>query len=357
VPRFRSDLTAIPAYRPGRPIEEVAHELGLDDIVKLASNECPVPPFPEIEHAIVRAAGEAHRYPESTAVHVRNALALHYALAPENFLVGAGSSQLLSLTTLAAGGPGTTAVFADPSFVMYRIACLVSHTRPVAIPVDVGHCHDVAAMREAITEDTRIVFLCNPNNPTGTHLSAGAVADFIDDVPDDVLIVVDEAYAEYVTAPDYATAIPEAVERDNVVVSRTFSKIYGLSGLRVGYFIGVPSTLEALRRVQPPFSVTSVAQAAAVEALRHQHRVTERAEMNAAGRDWVSDQLKQRGVMPIPSEANFVAVIPGDAATVEREMLARGVIVRRLGPLIRITVGTEPENTRLIEAWDDIVVD
>ncbi len=351
---FRADLATIPIYKPGRPIEEVAHDLGLDDIVKLASNECPQPPFPEVEHAIVRAAAEAHRYPETSSLHVMNALALHYGIPADHFLIGAGSSQLIGCTLLAAGGPGTSAVFAAPSFVMYTIASLVAQTEPIAVPVDAGYHHDLDAMRAAIRNDTRVVFVCNPNNPTGNHLGGDAVREFIDAVPDRVLVVVDEAYAEYVTAPDFISAIPIAIERDNVVVSRTFSKIYGLSGFRIGYYIGTLATLDALRRVQPPFSVTSVSQAAAVEALRHQHRVVERAEANAAGREMLHREFTGRGVVAIPSQANFVAIVPEDPARIERELLGRGVIVRRLGDIVRITVGSEEENSRLLEAWDDI---
>lgn len=354
MPVFRQDLERIPLYKPGRPIEEVAHELGLTDIVKLASNECPVAPFPEVTAAIARAATECHRYPETTSLHVRNALGLHFGLSPDHFMIGAGSSQLLGCTTLALGGPATSVVFADPSFVMYLIGALVSGTEPIRVPLTNGLDHDLDAMRAAIRDDTRVVFVCNPNNPTGNHLPGPAVREFIDDVSEDVLIVVDEAYAEYATAPDFTSAVPLAGERPNVIASRTFSKIYGLSGLRIGYFVGAPETLDQLRRVQPPFSVTSLAQAAAVESLRHEHLVAERAAANAAGRDWLTAELAARGVTAVPSQANFIAITPQQPERVERELLGHGVIVRRLGSLIRITIGTAEENARFIEAWDDI---
>jgi histidinol-phosphate aminotransferase len=354
VPAFRPDLADIPLYKPGKPIEEVAHELGLPDIVKLASNECPTEPFPNVVEAIGRAAAGINRYPETTSQQVRNALGLHFGASPDHFMIGAGSSQLLGCTTLATGGPGTSVVFAEPSFIMYLIGALVSGTTPIQVPVTDGYDHDLDAMMRAIRGDTRVVYICNPNNPTGNHLPADAVIRFIDDVPDEVLVVVDEAYAEYVTAPDFATALPLALERSNVIVSRTFSKIYGLSGLRIGYFVGDPHTLDQLRRVQPPFSVTALAQAAAVEALRHEHLVAERAKTNAAGREWLTAELENRGVPVVPSQANFIAVAPDDPPRIERDLLSRGVIVRRLGSLIRITVGTEQENARFIAAWDDI---
>ncbi len=354
MPTFRPDLSSIPLYKPGRPIEEAAHELGLPDIVKLASNECPVAPFPEVVAAIARAATGVNRYPETTSQVVRNALGLHFGISADHLMIGAGSSQLLGCTTLALGGPGTSVVFAEPSFVMYLIGALVSGTTPVRVPVTAGFDHDLEAMRRAIRDDTRIVYVCNPNNPTGNHLSADDVAAFIADVPDEVLVVVDEAYAEYVTAPDFATALPLALARPNVIVSRTFSKVFGLAGLRIGYFVGDPGTLDQLRRVQPPFSVTTVAQAAAVEALRHEHLVADRAKANAAGREWLTAELEARNTMVIPSQANFIAINPVDPERIERDLLAHGVIVRRLGSLIRITVGTEEENARLIAAWDDI---
>ncbi len=354
MPAFRPDLAAIPVYRPGKPIDEVARDLGIDDIVKLASNECPVAPFPAVRDAIAEAAGDGNRYPETTSRNVRQALAEHYGIGADNIMVGAGTSRLLGYATLALGGPGTSAVFADPSFVMYLIGALVSGTTPIRVPLKRNHDHDLGAMRDAIRDDTRVVFVCNPNNPTGNHLPAGAVSEFIEDVPEDVLVIVDEAYAEYATAPDFAATIPLAVERSNVVTSRTFSKIYGLAGLRIGYFIGVPQTLDQLQRVQPPFSVTSLAQAAAVESLRHQDLVAERREANARGREWIAAELGSRGVEAIASQANFVAVEPQDPDRIEQELLDRGVIVRRLGGLLRITVGSDGENARLIKAWDDI---
>ncbi len=355
MPEYRSDLASIPVYTPGKPIEEVARELGLDDIVKLASNECPVPPFPEVQEAIIAATGGLHRYPENAAPLVVDSLAAIHDLTPGHFWVGGGSTQLLGCMISAVGGPGTSIVFAEPSFVMYRIGSLIAGSTPVPVPLDADYRHDLDALADAIGPDTRAVFVCNPNNPTGTHNPAGDVTRFIENVPDHVLIVLDEAYAEYATADDYASGIPHAVARPNVVVTRTFSKIYGLAGLRIGYAIGQPDTLAALRRTQAPFAVTTLAQTAAVTALEHRHRLTERIEDNAAGRDWLTTELERRGVTVVPSQANFVFIVPAsEAGALSDRLLHCGVIVRPMGPYIRISVGTKTENEAFIDAWDEV---
>jgi histidinol-phosphate aminotransferase len=354
MPTFRSDLDSIPVYKPGKPIEEVARELGLDEIVKLASNELPVAPLAPVVDAIAAAATTVNRYPETSSPRVRAAVAEHLGTEPESILVGAGSSALIGYVTMTAGGPGTSIIYADPSFAMYPIGCLVAGSTPVPVPVDEGWNHDLDAMLAAVRGDTTVVFVCNPNNPTGNHISTGALRRFVDAVPDRILVVVDEAYAECVTAGDFATEIPTALQRDNVVVSRTFSKIYGLAGLRIGYLVGRPDTLAAIGRAQPPFTVTGVAQAAALESLRHPDLVAERAVRNAAGRDLLTDELSARGIEVIPSQANFITFAVEDAETVAAALLREGVIVRRLGGLLRVTVGTAAENRAFVDAWDTV---
>ncbi len=355
MPTYRPDIASIPVYTPGKPIDEVARELGLDQIVKLASNECPVPPFPEVEEAIAAATGTLHRYPENSSYRLVRALAATHDLAEDYFWVGAGSSQLLGCIALAVGGRGTSAVYADPSFVMYGLYAVLSGSESIRVPLDTHLAHDLDAMEAAIRPDTTVVYVCNPNNPTGTHVSGDAVWRFIESVPDRVLVVVDEAYAEYATAPDYASAIPLAVERDNVVVARTFSKAYGLAGLRVGYAIGRPETLAQLRRTQPPFSVTTLGQVGATEALRHPDRLAERIHDNARGRAWLAVELAARNVEVAPSQTNFVMLLgERDTQRVAKESMERGVIIRTLGPSARVSVGTPEENARFIEVWDEV---
>jgi len=356
VPTYRSDLEAIPIYRPGRPIEEVTRELGIESLDKLASNECPESPFPEVIEAIAASASTVNRYPDSAAYDLTQAIATHHGVAPENVWVGAGSSEVLRCSALAVGGPGTSAVFADPSFVMYRIATMVAGAVPIAVPLTDTFDHDVDGMIAAIQKDTTIVYVCNPNNPTGGYLSGSSVSRLIDAVPSEVLVVVDEAYAEYVTAHDYRSLLDEATGRENLLVTRTFSKIYGLAGLRVGYGIGSGELISSLSRTQAPFSVTSAGQSAALEALKHQSRVTERRDSNAAQRASLVDELRNLGLSPATTQANFVYFEPhSPAADVGEALLRRGEIIRVLGDGIRVTVGTPEENARFIDALSDVV--
>lgn len=354
MPTYRADLESIPTYSPGKPIDEVSRELGIDDIAKLASNESPTPPFPEVQAVIAAAAVGVNRYPENSGFHLVNALAERLAVEPGNIWLGAGSTELLMCAALAAGGPDTSAVFADPSFVMYPIATVVSGAKPVPVALDGTWRLDLDAMAAAITGDTTIVYVCNPNNPTATYRSAEDVASLIASVPDEVLVIVDEAYHEYVTAPDYASALPFAVERDNVIVARTFSKVYGLAGLRVGYAVGTPGTLGALRRTQIPFSVSVVASAAAIEALRHDDLTAERVKENATGRELIEEGLAAMGLDVPASQTNFVMAPVRNAEAIAEATMQRGVIVRPMGSLLRMSVGTSEENHRLLAVLDEV---
>ncbi len=330
---------------------QVSRELGIGGLAKLASNECPLPPFPEVVEAAAAAASGVNRYPDNSAHELVDSLARHLDVAPDQIWPGAGSTQLIAATALAVGGPGTSALYADPSFVMYPIATRIAGSEEIVVPLDERHRHDLDAMLAAIDATTTLVYLCNPNNPTGTIVDAGSVDRFVDAVPDDVLIVVDEAYHEYVTDGGHRSAVPHAVTRDNVVVMRTFSKVYGLAGLRIGYAVGRADTLAWLRRTQVPFSANSLAQAAAIEAMRHPDRLAKRIADNAAGREQLEAGLATLGVRYAPSQTNFVAVFPErDPSDLAAALERRGVIVRALGPVLRVTVGTDAENDRFLVA-------
>lgn len=357
MPTFRADLDAIPTYSPGKPIDEVSRELGIFDLCKLASNECPTEPFPEVVAAIAAAAPEVNRYPEDSGFHLVSALADLHGVDPSQIWLGAGSTQLLGCIALAVGGTGTSAVYSSPSFVMYPIASLVAGAEPIEVPLDDEWRYDLDAMLGAIRDDTTVVYVCNPNNPTATYRSGADIAAFIDAVPSDVLVVVDEAYHDYVTASDYASALPIAASRDNVIATRTFSKIYGLAGLRIGYAVGRAETIAGLRKTQPPFSANSIAQVAALEALDHPDQVAARAEANTAGRVQLEGGLAQRRIEHAPSQANFVAMkLTDDPKDLSDRLLKEGVIVRPMGSIIRVTVGTEGENRRFLEALDVVGV-
>jgi histidinol-phosphate aminotransferase len=351
LPSFRSDLESVPTYDPGPPSAEIAAGLGLERIIEMADNECPTTPFPEVEEAIAAAASSINRYPLSDASYLAAALADHYHVDKDRLWVGPGSTGILTTIALATSGSGTSVVFGDPSFVVYRMATLLAGAEPIPVPLDTEWRLDPDAMLAAIRPDTTLMYFCNPNNPTGTHRSSDDVARLVAAVPDSITLVIDEAYAEYVTAADHATAIPLVLARDNVVVSRTFSKVYGLAGARVGYALGDPETIRSLRRLQFPFATGTLAQVAATEALRHQGRVQERVAANSAGRDFLAGELRRLDQFVIDSQTNFVLWRPqSDPADLASRLLSLGVMVRAMGPWIRVTVGTEAENRTLIDS-------
>jgi len=355
LPTFRPDLASIPRYVPGKPIDEVARELGIESVDKLASNECPEPPFPEVIPLIEGIATSLNRYPDSAGYELTEAIAAHLGVGRDCVWIGAGSSENLRCIALAVGGPGTSAVYASPSFVMYTISTRIAHSEPIAVPLTSSFSHDLDAMAAAIRPDTTVVYVCNPNNPTGGIRSGADVRAFLDAVPERVTVVIDEAYAEYVTDRSYISMIHDAVEASNVIVTRTFSKIYGLAGLRVGYAVGHSDLVAKLRTPQAPFSVNSVAQAAATEVLKHQDRVGLRRDRNAAGRGVLADGLRDRGVDVADSQANFVYFEPqAPPGEVSEQLMQRGVIVRPLGAGLRVSVGTEDENERFLAAWDEL---
>ncbi len=355
VPRFRSDLTDIPIYRPGRPIEEAMEDFGLESVIKLASNECPYSPFPEVQAVIAEESVKVNRYPDNQKRALRRAVAEFLSVDPDQLWFGGGSNELMLVTALAMGGPGTSAVFPWPSFGLYRIAGRIARSENIEVPLDEDLRMDLGAMAAAIRQDTTVVYLCNPNNPTGTHVSGASVHEFVDGVSSDVLVVIDEAYYEFVQAVDFDSGLSLALERDNVVVAHTFSKAYGLAGLRLGYMVGHPETLNQLGRIQLPFTASSIAQAAAIEALRHQDQVGERMQANAAGLKLLREGLDARGISYADSQTNFLYLLPpGDAWT--DQLMTRGVIVREFGEgALRLTVGTEVENRRFLEAVDELL--
>jgi histidinol-phosphate aminotransferase len=337
MPTFRQDLMSIPHYVPGRPIDEVARDLGIESIDKLASNECPEAPFPEVVDAVALAANTVNRYPDSSTYDLSRAIASHQGVAPDEVWVGAGASEVLR-------------------FVMYRIATMVAWSEPIVVPLTTSHAHDLPAMARAIRDDTAMVYVCNPNNPTGNHIAGVDLRSFLDAVPERVLVVIDEAYAEYASAEDYQTFINEAPNRPNLLVTRTFSKVYGLAGLRVGYGVGTPELLAKLSHTQAPFTVTSTGQAAAIEAIKHPDRVAQRSERNESGRRLLSDGLVALGYDPAESQANFVYFEPlGDAGQLGDALLHQGQIVRVLGNGIRVTVGTQEENRRFLTVLESLV--
>lgn len=350
--RFNRAITAIVPYKPGRPIEHVMREYGLAEVVKLASNEAPWPPFPEVQAAVAAALPELNRYPDGDALVLREALSERYCRPIEEIVVGAGSCELLILLGDALLEPGDEVVFADPSFAVYTDVCLRREARAVPVPLRSDLSHDLEAMAAAVGPRTKMAIVCNPNNPTGTYRAAADVAAFVDAVPEDVLVVIDEAYNECVTAEDWQETLRLQAERPNVCILRTFSKIYGLAGMRVGYGLCPVPLKDALDKVRQPFNVSHVAQVAAREALRHRDQVLERRRLNAELREYMQTQLTAMGRAWVPSEANFMLVAiedlchPQDQVCIALQSL--GAIVRDGNYLgcpgwARVTVGSREE--------------
>lgn len=359
MPTFRADLDSIKPYVPGRPIEEVAREIGIDpgEVVKLASNESPEGPFPGVIEAAAAALAESNRYPDNDLHDLATALAKTVGAPTDHLWFGSGSTGLISALATAVGGPGTSAVYPWPSFVMYRIVSRIAMTEPIEVPLTPDMTLDPGAMEAAVRDDTTLLYVCNPNNPTGTVISTESVERMIGSLPDRVLVVVDEAYHHYVDDLGYRTLIPVALETPNLVVLRTFSKIYGLATHRVGVAIGVPETLAELRKTQAPFTVSQIAQVAATVSLGNNAELARRIAANAAGRSSISDALEERGIHFTDSQTNFVFAQIGDGSLdVGQTFTEHGVIIRPIsGGWARITIGTPEENLRFLEALDQII--
>lgn len=362
MPRYRPEISALNPYQVGRPIEEVALEYGLqpDSIIKLASNESPYGPFPGVMEAAAEAMASSNRYPDPDLWDLSRALAAELGVEPANLLFGNGSVGLLGEVASAVGGPGTKAIYGWPSFVMYRFVSSWAGSDTVEVPLDGDFAFDLDAIGEAIDPDTRVVYLCNPNNPTGTVISGEEIEAFVDSVPDWVLVVVDEAYHHYVRHSGYRAAVPLALTHPNVVVLRTFSKVYALAGQRIGYAVGRPETLGEIRKAQAPMSVGQVAQAAALASLGQPDELRRRIEANAAGLHHLLGVIAERGLRATESHANFVFFeMPGGGSErAAREFAKRGVIIRPMSRgWLRVTVGTEAENERFVTVLGEVLAD
>ncbi len=341
-------------YEPGKPIEDVARELGLapDRIVKLASNENPLGPSPKAITAANQAIRNAHIYPDGGVYYLRESIARRFGLTRTNVIVGNGSNEIIELLGHAFLNPSSEVIVADHAFVVYKLMTTLLGARTVEIP-DPGFIHDLRAMRRAITPQTREIFVANPNNPTGTIVPNDAIEEFVDSVPENVIIVFDEAYYEFLDhPPDTLRFVREG--RPNVIVLRTFSKIQGLANLRVGYGLGAPGLIEVLQKTRQPFNVNGVAQAAALAAMDDMEHQEKTKRVVKVGRALLQDTFREMGLEFVPSHANFVLVRVGNGDAIFKALLARGVIVRamsgyKLPDWIRVSVGTPEQNARFIE--------
>jgi len=354
--RINPNIAGITPYSPGKPIEELERELGITGSIKLASNENPRGPSPRALAVLAGTASFLHRYPDGGGHALRHALAQHWKVTPEQVILGNGSDEIIGLLTKAVLQPGDEAVIADPSFIVYKIDVTAAHATPVLVPLK-EYRHDLAAMAKAINSKTRMVFICNPNNPTGTYVTAAEVSAFLRSVPPDVIVVFDEAYYEYVTATDYPDTLAVLASGRNVVVLRTFSKIYGLAGLRIGYGVTTGEIVGHLNRIRPPFNTNSPAQKAALAALEDEEHVQESRRGNIEGRHFLMERLRALGFTVVPSEANFLYFdARKDGKPLFDALLRHGVIVRHLGgTCLRVTIGLPHENQRFIDALQSVL--
>jgi len=358
---FSPFLKTLPTYHPGRPIEEVARELGLDPagIIKLASNENPLGPSPLAMAAVRRALAQANLYPDGNAFYLKQKLAAKFGVTPANLILGNGSNEILELVGHALLAPGAEVVMSQYCFAVYPIVTALFGAKGVVVPAK-NHGHDLDAMLAAITPATRIVFVTNPNNPTGTSVDREALARFVSAVPAGVLVALDEAYVEFLPEPpDLLPEIRGGV-RQNLILLRTFSKIYGLAGLRIGYGIGHPDLIAALEKIRQPFNANLLAQIGALAALDDTKHVERTRRINSRGLKLYTRAFQKLGLEFVPSEVNFILVRVGAGQRVFEEMQKLGVIVRpmdsyQLPEWVRITVGTPKQNARCIEALKTVL--
>jgi histidinol-phosphate aminotransferase len=354
---LRPALSALVPYEPGKPVEEVQRELGLARVIKLASNEGPYGPFPEALEAMARTAGELNRYPDGGAYRLRAALAERHGVRFEEIAVGAGADGVIDCLSQAVLGPGDEIVCGWPSFPSYVIDAVKLGAEPVKVPL-VARRYHLPALLDAVTPRTKLVYVCNPNNPTGTMNTRAELDYYFERVPEHVLTVVDQAYFEYIDEPDYPDAIEEHFKAGRrVIVVRTFSKIYGLAGLRVGYGVGPPEIVTAIGKVRRAFDVATQAQEAALASLGADEELARRRAANREGREELGRILRRHGFEPAgPAVGNFLYADAGEDAQILFEALLReGVIVRPLGGFgapdaIRVTVGTSDEHDFLDKA-------
>jgi len=348
-------LKSLPAYIPGKPIEELERELGITGAVKLASNENPLGPSRLAMAAITAAACGIARYPDSNAFLLKEALAMKWNLKSTHIIVGNGSDEIIALITRALLMPGDEAIMADPSFVIYRLNTLSCHANPIVVPLKNGR-HDLPSMASAVSKKTKIIFICNPNNPTGTIVRRLEVTKFLARLPKHILVVFDEAYAEYATDPEFPRSDLLLKKNASIVFLRTFSKLYGLAGLRVGYGIGPEDLIDLLNRVRQPFNVNALAQQAALFALSDDDHLKESLALNEKAKRYIYRKFDIMGISYLPTSANFIYFELPAAKSVYTALLKKGVIIRHLeGSSLRVSTGTIAETSRFIRALEEVL--
>lgn len=358
---IRQDILAVKEYIPGKPIEEVKRELGIDDVIKMASNENPLGPGKKAVAAISEAALSSHLYPDGAVFQLRKKLAAKLGVKEEQLIVGNGSDEILKMLGETFFCPGDELITADPTFAEYSFVAALMGAKTTAVPVKPDFSYDLDGMLKAITPKTKMIVLCNPNNPVGNIIRKPELDGFLKQLPENIIVVLDEAYAEYVTDAAYPESLAYLKDYPNVIILRTFSKIYGLGGLRVGYGIAGKEMIALLNRVREPFNVNKLAQAAAEAALDDTEHFQASLAVNNQGKKYLSVEFERMGLYYVPSETNFIFVrIETKAEEFFRQMLKRGVIIRSghvfgYPDFIRVTIGTEEQNKRFIREMKAIL--
>ena len=352
-------LEGLVAYDPGKPIEETARELGLDpsEIIKVASNENPLGPSPKAVAAMKEAAEKVHIYPDGGGYRLRTAIAEKFGLDRQNVVLGNGSNEIIELIGHGFLDPGDNVIAAEHAFVVYKLMATLFGAETIEVP-DPCFVHDLEAMADAITPRTKKIFIANPNNPTGTMVGQEEIDRFMDRVPDHVMVIFDEAYYEFL--PDPPDTLKYVREGRNVVIMRTFSKIQGLAGLRIGYGLTTPDIAEILQKCRQPFNTNAIAQAGAIAGLEDEEHQRRTREVTDEGRILLQESFEEMGLEYVPSHANFVLVRVGDGDAVFDAMLKRGVIVRamrgyKLPEWVRISIGTMDENRRCLDTLREVL--
>ena len=350
-------ILEIKPYQPGKPVEELERELGVEGAIKVASNENPLGPSPRAVEAMRERLGEMNRYPDGAVFALRAKLADRFGVDPAQLVFGCGADEILELLAKSFLGPGDEVVYAWPSFAMYPVVVKGMGATPVPVPLDENLVHDLDAMAKAVTPKTKMVVLCNPNNPTGTSFDQSAFDAFMAQLPDDLILVVDEVYIEFARSDDFPDTLPLLATRPGTISVRSFSKLYGLAGLRIGYGICDVELAGILDRARHPFNVSRLAEIAAVAALDDTEHVERTLRFNREGTDRITRELESLGLQVWPTDTNFMLVrVDGSGQETYEALLREGVIVRPLpgtglDRCVRVTIGTPEENERLVKAF------
>eukprot|EP00999_Lentomonas_sp_LEN2_P002808 NODE_676_length_1275_cov_87.836237_g637_i0.p1 GENE.NODE_676_length_1275_cov_87.836237_g637_i0~~NODE_676_length_1275_cov_87.836237_g637_i0.p1 ORF type:complete len:370 (+),score=68.00 NODE_676_length_1275_cov_87.836237_g637_i0:72-1181(+) len=360
-PLARPVFTNFTPYKPGKPVEETERELGIPRAVKLASNENPIGPSPKAVAAITAALPSLNYYPDGGSFYLKQGLSRFYGLPEDHFFVGLGSNEIIELLIRTFVLDGENLVYCQKSFIIYKLCAISSEIQVIDTPMK-NDKYDLEAMAAGINADTKMLFIANPNNPTGTYVTKEAFETFISKVPKKVIVVLDEAYFEYVTADDYPNGVDYLKKKTHahLVVLRTFSKAYGLAGLRIGIGMASPEIIEMLNRARQPFNVTHLSQVGALAALDDKEHLERVVTLNSQERTRMTEELSRRGVTVVPSQGNFVlADFHRDGNDLFNQFLQKGVITRPMGGYgyptsLRVSIGTPEDNDLLLKVWDEL---